>query len=151
MSLSALFCGDHFYGTDQNCFQDLGGNGLNQMGCKTSAFTFSHIRLTAPSTYGDWLAAGAYPPPAAASEGPNRFRLAAEDHSITSQIGCQMWQPHPRLPVCRRQLASDSRAPEETIPYSAVYHRDLRLTECAKSAGIFDNRSLALVQSEMGT
>jgi hypothetical protein len=44
MSLSALFCVDHFYGTDQNCFQDLGGNGLNQMGCKTSAFTFSHIQ-----------------------------------------------------------------------------------------------------------
>ena len=49
MSLSVLSCEDHFCDPDQDCFQDLGSNGLNQMGFKTSAFTFSHIRITAPS------------------------------------------------------------------------------------------------------
>jgi len=143
MSLCALFCVDHFCHPGQDCFQDLRGNGLNQMRSETSALTFSHIRFTAPSTYGDGLPWAPPPHPPTAAKGPNRFRPAAGDHLITSQIVCQTWQPNPRLPVHQRQPASDDRAPEETIPFPAVYRRDLRLTECAKFAGIFDNRYLA--------
>ena len=55
MSLSALFCIHHFYGTGQDCFQDFGTDGLKQMGFKTSAFAFSHVSLTAPSDYSDGL------------------------------------------------------------------------------------------------
>jgi len=151
MSLCALFCVDHFCHPGQDCFQDLRGNGLNQMRSETSALTFSHIRFTAPYTYGDGLPWAPPPHPPTAAKGPNRFRPAAGDHLITSQIVCQTWQPNPRLPVHQRQPASDDRAPEEIVPFPAVYHRDLRLKECAKFAGMFDKPSLAGLTIETGT
>jgi hypothetical protein len=61
MSLSALFCVNHFCDPDQDRSQDLGTNGFNKMGSKTSALAFSHIRLTATSAYGDGLLRA--PPP----------------------------------------------------------------------------------------